>query len=289
METNIEPKIEPDVLYEERDRIAIVTLNRPDRLNAYTAALSAALKRAVAKANASSAVRVIVLTGAGRGFCAGADMEVLSGHVSSGGARNPSASDDNIDAKFRSALGPDLAFDFNDTERFSYFVKTKKPVIAAINGPAAGIGLVMALYADIRFAAQKAVFTTSFAQRGLIAEHGISWLLPRLVGQANALDLLLSARKIGADEAREMGLVNKVFPDVSFIEDVFGYAQTLAQTVSPRSMAIMKSQVWKANFQDYNEALAVADEEMKASLAHSEFKEGVAHFLEKRSPKFADI
>jgi len=148
---------------------------------------------------------------------------------------------------------------------------------------------VMALYADLRFAAENAVFTTSFAQRGLIAEHGISWLLPRLVGQANALDLLFSARKIGAAEAKSMGLVNQVFAQETFLADVLAYARMLADTVSPRSMAIMKAQVWKANFQDFNEALDVADEEMKASLAHSEFKEGVAHFLEKRAPKFADI
>lgn len=278
-----------DVLYEVRDRIAIVTLNRPDRLNAYTAALAASLKRALAEANGDRTVRAVVITGAGRGFCAGADMEVLSGHVQSGGTGAPGARENDLDGRFRATLGPDLGFEFKDAERFGYFVKTKKPVIAGINGPVAGIGLVMALYADLRFAAENAVFTTSFAQRGLIAEHGISWLLPRLVGQANALDLLFSARKIGAAEAKSMGLVNQVFAQETFLADVLAYARMLADTVSPRSMAIMKAQVWKANFQDFNEALDVADEEMKASLAHSEFKEGVAHFLEKRAPKFADI
>lgn len=278
-----------DVLYEVRERIAIVTLNRPDRHNAYTGALAANLKRAMAEANGDSAVRAVVVTGAGRGFCAGADMEVLSGHVESGGSGASGSGDNDLDAQFRTAFGPDLGFDFKDAQRFGYFVKIKKPVIAAINGPVAGIGLVMALYADLRFAAQNAVFTTSFAQRGLIAEHGISWLLPRLVGQANALDLLFSARKIGAAEAKAMGLVNQVFAQETFLGDVLSYARMLADTVSPRSMAIMKAQVWKANFQDFNEALEVADEEMKASLAHSEFKEGVAHFLEKRPPKFSDI
>ena len=281
--------METDVLYEVRERVAIITLNRPDRLNAYTAGMAVALKRAVAEANGDTAVRVIVITGAGRGFCAGADMDVLSGHVQRGGARRSGASEADLDARFRSAFGPDLSFDFKDAERFGYLIKAKKPVIAAINGPIAGIGLVMALYADLRFAASGAVFTTAFAQRGLIAEHGISWLLPRLVGQANALDLLLSARKIGADEAKTMGLVNQVFAQETFLDGVLTYARRLAETVSPRSMAIMKAQVWKANFQDFNEALEVADEEMKASLAGSEFKEGVAHYLEKRAPKFADI
>jgi enoyl-CoA hydratase/carnithine racemase len=281
--------MESDVLYEVRERVAIATLNRPDRLNAYTGGMALALKRAVAEANGDAAVRVIVITGAGRGFCAGADMDVLSGHVQRGGTGQAGESEADLDARFRSSFGPDLGFDFKDAERFGYLIKTKKPVIAAINGPIAGIGLVMALYADLRFAASGAVFTTAFAQRGLIAEHGISWLLPRLVGQADALDLLLSARKIGADEAKTMGLVNQVFAQETFLEDVLAYARRLADAVSPRSMAIMKAQVWKANFQDFNEALEVADEEMKASLAGSEFKEGVAHYLEKRAPRFADI
>jgi enoyl-CoA hydratase/carnithine racemase len=233
-------------------------------------------------------VRVIVLTGAGRGFCAGADMEVLAGD-SAAGRSTSRAADTELDRKFESPFGPDLSAHFEDSQRFAYFVRTKKPIIAAINGPAAGIGLVMTLYADMRFAAEKAVFTTSFAQRGLIAEHGISWLLPRLVGQAHALDLLMSARKIPADEAQRIGLVNRIFPQETFMENVRAYARHLAETVSPRSMAVMKAQVWKSNFQDFNQSLATADAEMKTSLAGPEFKEGVAHFLEKRPPRFADI
>ncbi|MGH6872280.1 MAG: enoyl-CoA hydratase [Rhizomicrobium sp.] len=275
-----------DVLTSVKDRVATITLNRPDRLNAYTGRMAAGIKAAMAKAADDSDVRVIVLTGAGRGFCAGADMEVLSGAASAGGTGRAAAEPE---GGFKSSLGPDISADFADAERFGYFAKTKKPIIAAINGPVAGIGLVMALYADMRFAADNAVFTTSFAQRGLIAEHGISWLLPRLVGQANALDLLLSARKIRAEEALRIGLVNKVFSADVFMDDVYGYARMMAETVSPRSMAVMKAQVWKANFQDFNESLATADAEMKTSLAHSEFKEGVAHFLEKRAPHFADI
>ena len=278
-----------DVLYAVKDRVAVVTLNRPDRLNAYTARMAHGVKQAISRAANDPDVRVIMLTGAGRGFCAGADMDVLSAHVSEGGNGATKAKPDDIDKTFASSLGPTLDEHFADAERFGYFARTKKPIIAAINGPAAGIGLIMALYADIRFAADKAVFTTSFAQRGLIAEHGISWLLPRLVGQANALDLLLSARKFGAEEAQRLGLVNKVFAQDTFMENVMAYAKMMAETVSPRSMAIIKAQVWKANFQDFNEALSVADAEMKVSLANPEFKEGVAHFLEKRAPKFADI
>lgn len=278
----------PDILYDVSDRIATITLHRPERLNAYTAQMAESLKHAMADANADRGVRVIVITGAGRGFCAGADMEVLSQHASAGRHTGP-ASPKLAEPDFASDLGPDLSRQFGDTSRFSYFIRTKKPVIAAINGPIAGIGLVMALYADLRFASETAVFTTSFAQRGLIAEHGMSWLLPRLVGQSNALDLLLSARKISAREAEAMGLVNKVFGHDVFMENVRAYARNLADTVSPRSMAVMKAQVWKANFDDFPEALAIADHEMAVSLAGSEFKEGVAHFLEKRAPRFADI
>jgi enoyl-CoA hydratase/carnithine racemase len=278
----------PDILYDVKDRIATITLNRPERLNAYTAGMVGNLKHAVSEANADSKVRVIIITGAGRGFCAGADMEVLSQHASAGRHTGPSAPPQ-AEPEFRSVLGPDLSAHFADGSRFAYFVRTQKPLIAAINGPVAGIGLVMALYADLRFAAETAVLTTSFAQRGLIAEHGLSWLLPRLVGQAHALDLLFSARKISAREAEAIGLVNKVFGQDAFMENVRAYARTLADTVSPRSMAVMKAQIWKANFEDFNESLRAADVEMALSLAGSEFKEGVAHFLEKRPPRFADI
>jgi enoyl-CoA hydratase/carnithine racemase len=151
------------------------------------------------------------------------------------------------------------------------------------------MGLIMTLYADLRFVSDKAVLTTSFAQRGLIAEHGIAWLLPRLIGPANALDVLLSARKFSPQEAREMGLVNKIFAADTFMDNVTAYARLLADTVSPRSMAVMKAQIWKSLFQDFGEALDAADAEMPPSFVWPDFKEGVAHFLEKRSPKFADI
>ncbi|MGD0190045.1 MAG: enoyl-CoA hydratase [Rhizomicrobium sp.] len=278
----------PDILYGVDERIATITLNRPDRLNAYTGQMADSLKRAMADANEDRDVRSIVITGAGRGFCAGADMDVLSQHASAGHHTSQSAAT-HAEPEFRNILGPDLSAAFGDGSRFGYFMKTKKPIIAAINGPIAGIGLVMALYADLRFAPENAVLTTSFAQRGLIAEHGIGWLLPRLVGQANALDLLLSARKITAREAEAIGLVNKVFAQDTFVDNVRAYARNLANAVSPRSMAIMKAQVWKSNFEDFNESLAVADREMALSLADNEFKEGVAHFVEKRAARFADI
>jgi enoyl-CoA hydratase/carnithine racemase len=270
-----------DLLYEVKDRVALVTLNRPDALNAYTAAMGLSLKQAVADAVADAAVRVIVLTGASRGFCAGADINLLQ-KITPGGASATHAPDVNL--AFRSGQGPDVGPQY--AGRFGYLLQASKPVIAALNGPAAGLGLVLALYADLRFAGSEAKFTTSFAQRGLIAEHGISWLLPRLIGPAQALDLLLSARKIGAAEAERIGLVNKVYPQESFMQDVLAYAQTLAQAVSPRSMAVVKAQVWNALCEDFNQALAVADGEMQKSFASADFKEGVAHYVEKRAPAF---
>ena len=141
-------------------------------------------------------------------------------------------------------------------------------------------------YVIVDFAGSDAKFTTAFAQRGLIAEHGISWLLPRLVGPANALDLLLSARKATAAEAERMGLVNKVFEQTNFMGAVMDYAKALAETVSPRSMAVMKAQIWKSLFQNFNEAVEIGDAEMQKSFATADFKEGVAHFVEKRKANF---
>ncbi len=274
-----------DITYEVTGHVGLITLNRPDKLNAWTAAMEKSIKQALAAAVADDTVRVIVFTGAGRGFCAGADMDLLQ-------SIKPTKWEDRELAKatredtfdFASGLGPDVSPHYGG--RFGYLFQIKKPIIAAINGPAAGLGLVFALYADMRFAASDAKFTTAFAQRGLIAEHGISWLLPHLVGPANALDLLMSARKFTAAEAERMGLVNKVFEQANFMSAVLDYANMLAETVSPRSMGVMKAQIWKALFQTFDEALAVGDTEMEKSFATADFKEGVAHFLEKRKANF---
>lgn len=273
-----------DILYDVKGHVAVVTLNRPVKLNAWTAAMQASVKRAIVDAQADDTVRVIVVTGAGRGFCAGADMGNLQQiRPEKWNERELARADSRVEAP-KSSLGPDVSQHYGG--RFGYLMSIKKPVIAAINGPCAGIGLVFTLYCDMRFAASEAKFTTSFAQRGLIAEHGISWLLPRITGTANALDLLFSARKVSADEAARIGLVNRVFPQEHFLDGVMTYARELATTVSPRSMAVMKAQVWKALFQDLNDAIAVGDAEMQKSFATEDFKEGVAHFMEKRPAKF---
>jgi enoyl-CoA hydratase/carnithine racemase len=270
------------ILYEVKDRVATITLNRPDKLNAWTAVMGREVRQAMDEAARDEAVRVIVLTGAGRGFCAGADMQMLSGIVGAGGqepgesapAREPAADggDPSIRPDFR---GP-----------YAYFPLVPKPIIAALNGATAGLGLVVSLYCDLRIAADTAVFTTAFSRRGLIAEHGVSWILPRLVGLQHGLDLLLSARKITAAEALAIGLVAQVKPAATLQEDVRAYARELADLVSPRSLRVMKRQIWEAQFQSLAEATAVGEEEMRRSFTAEDFKEGVAHFVEKRAPRF---
>ena len=160
-------------------------------------------------------------------------------------------------------------------------------MIAAINGPVVGLGLVIALYCDIRLASDAARFGTAFAQRGLIAEYGMAWMLPRLVGHANALDLLFSARMIDAAEALRMGLVNQVYPRETFLESAQKYAVDLASNVSPRSLRVIKRQVYDAMFQTLAESFESSEQEMLASLQSEDFKEGVAHFIEKRAPAFS--
>ena len=267
-----------NVLYDVADRICTVTLNRPERLNAWTRQMHVDLKDAMHKAGGDPEVRAIVLTGAGRGFCAGADMGGLQA-ISSGNT----VVDRSTDVQETLPGGSTLTeFRMN----YSYFPAIPKFIIAAINGPAAGLGFVIPLYADLRFSAETAVFTTAFAQRGLIAEHGVSWLLPKLVGLPTALDLLCSARKFRAPEALSLGLVNRVITDDELIAETRAYATLLANTVSPRSVAVMKRQLWESSFQTLSEATTQANHEMALSFGTSDFKEGVAHFLEKRAARF---
>jgi len=269
-----------DILYDVKDRIATITLNRPEKLNAWTDVMGAEVRRAMGEAAVDAAVRVIVVTGAGRGFCAGADMGLLSDIAGAGGMSASAAPSP------RPVTPPEGSTRLDFQGPFSYFPTVPKPILAALNGAAAGLGLVIALYCDLRMAADTAVFTTAFSRRGLIAEHGVSFMLPRLVGLQNGLDLLLSARKVGAEEALRMGLVSRVVPPAELMDAVRAYARELADLVSPRSMGVIKRQVWEAQFQTLNEAMGAADEEMRRSFGSADFKEGVAHFLERRPPAF---
>lgn len=269
------------IRYEVEDPIATVTLDRPERLNAWTDRMGDELRHAVARAEADPAVVAIVITGAGRGFCAGADLKGLEAISVGDRTREPSPElaaepgDPNVGLSFR---GP-----------YTYLMSVRKPVIAAVNGPCAGMAVPIALCADLRFASDRAVFTTAFVQRGLIAEWGISWLLPRLVGTAHALDLILSARKVDAAEAERIGLVNRVVPHEELLPQVRAYVQHLADTCSPASMRIMKRQVYQDLTRTLEDAHEVAVSEMIASFDRPDFKEGVASFLERRKPAFERI
>lgn len=279
-----------ETLYSVADRVATITLNRPDKLNAWTAVMEKEVRSAIEEAERDDNARVIVLTGAGRGFCAGADMSLLSavaergrvdqGQVDEGtAARGGGQTSANSTSRHEGAR-PDFQ------KRYSYFPAIGKPVIAAINGPVVGLGLVIALYCDLRLASDTARFSTTFARRGLVAEYGMAWTLPRIVGVANALDLLFSARTIDANEALRMGLVNQVIPQAVFPEKVHEYARELASSVSPRSLRVIKRQVYEAMLQPLSEAFDISVREMMASFETEDFKEGVAHFVEKRAPAF---
>lgn len=267
-----------DILYSLADGVATVTLNRPDKLNAWRGQMEQEVRTAMKLAADDDSVRVIVLTGAGKGFCAGADMGMLQTIQSGDAATSRSA--------VNAAAPWDPASNENFQKQYSYFPAVPKPIIGAINGSAAGLGLIMSLYCDIRFAADNAKFTTAFSRRGLVAEHGISWLLPRLIGFSNAADLLYSARVMTAPEAHGMGLVSRIFPAASFHADVAAYAKMLATEVSPRSLREMKREIWNAQFQSLGQAIDAANADMPPSFKSEDFKEGVAHFVEKRAPKF---
>jgi len=269
-----------ETLYQVTERVATLTLNRPDKLNAWTAVMEQEVRAAMTEAEKDDNVRAIVLTGAGRGFCSGADISLLSAVAQKGINEVQRAQATQTSSASTNGARPDFQ------KKYSYFPALTKPVIAAINGPAVGLGLVIALYADIRLASDAARFGTAFARRGLIAEYGMAWMLPRLVGHANALDLLFSARMIDAAEAFRMGLANQILPAVTFAEAVQKYAAELASSVSPRSLRVMKRQVYDAMFQTLAESFEVAEREMVESLQCEDFKEGVAHFMEKRAPAF---
>jgi enoyl-CoA hydratase/carnithine racemase len=265
-----------EIAYEVSGHVATITLNRPDKLNAWTRRMDQETTAAFHAAADDAAVRVIVLTGAGRGFCAGADMSLLSTLTQHDGPRGEMVGRVPLDAGVRE--------DFH--RKNAWLMSIPKPIIAAVNGPAVGFGFVLPLYCDIRIASEKALFSTIFAKRGLVAEYGLAWILPRIVGMPTAIDLCFTARNVDAAEALRVGLVTRVLSEESFLESVQAYAAELAANVSPRSLAVMKRQIYEAQFQGLGEAIDVSFREMLDSFKGEDFKEGVAHFLEKRAPRF---
>lgn len=257
-----------DIIYEVDDPVAIIRLNRPDKLNAFTHETLAQLRQAIEQAQHDRRVVGIIITGEGRGFCAGLDAEVLEATARGASSRNTEESSEEI---------PGL---------FTYLWAVEKPIIAAVNGVAAGGGFVLASLCDVRFASSEASFISIFSKRGLIAEHGTSWIVPRLVGTGAALDMLWSSRKIQADEAFRLGLVQYLTEPETLLQEASDYIRQLAATVSPGSMAHTKRLVYRHAGTMFEQALREADVVQWQALSHPDAVEGVLSYVEKRAPQF---
>ena len=277
-----------EILYDVDDPVATITLNRPEALNAWTDTMAGEVRDALGQAEHDPAVVGIVLTGAGRGFCAGADMKrlsVLSG-AGGGGGDGEMVLTEGTSLERSTPMPGDESWGEDLRGSYTYLMSVPKPIVAAINGPVAGMGVPIALACDLRFMNDATVLTTSFAQRGLVAEWGLSWLLARLVGPAHALDLLYSARRVDGTEAARMGLVNRALPAEEVLPAAQDYVRELARTSSPTSMAIMKRQVYTELHAGLGAAERNAVKLMRESFDRPDFGEGVASYLERRDPKF---
>ena len=264
-------------LYEVREHVALITLNRPARLNSWTGRMHHEYRWCIAEAEADPSVGAIVVTGAGRGFCAGADSGALEGHIEKGGY------DPGTPAGMPNpGYGVSHEFDHN----FAFHFGLTKPVIAAINGPAAGVGLVLACYADLRFAAAGAKFTTAHGKLGLPAEYGLSWLLPRLIGLTHANDVLLSSRTFLAEEAASMGLVNAVLPADEVLSHAIAYAENLAVHVSPASVAATKRAIYEDLHGGVGASVLASERLLQKLTTGPDYREGVAALMAKRQPMF---
>ena len=270
------------ILYEIDGRVATITMNRPDTLNALTSLMQAEIRHALDTSERNEEVIGTVLTGAGRGFCSGVDMTEL-GELSKAGNRSGSSFDH---------LKADPGNPDNDPNYKSspgYFLGLRKPLVAAINGACAGLGFSYATFCDMRFMDRKAKIVSSFSPRGLIAEHGTCWMLPRLVGPSNALDIFWSSRRILAEEAYHMGWANQVSEEGDVVVDAQNYLKEIAGTSAPISIMMMKKQVYKHMMSDFGDAMDETNRWMDESIADDDFKEGVASFVEKRPPNFARV
>jgi enoyl-CoA hydratase/carnithine racemase len=263
-----------DTSYQKSERIATITYNRPEKMNAWTPRMFEELRQAIDDAENDFDIGAIIITGAGRGYCSGADMGGLNRLAEQ--AEQPGAGQ----SQSRTEVEAD------GMGRFAFMLSLKKPVIAAINGPAVGMGFANALYCDIRIASERARMGLIFPRRGLAIEFGSSWLLPRIVGLANAVDLALTGRLIDAPEALRMGLVSRVVADNELMPAARALAADLATQCSPLGISYIKRFLYQHLYTDLATALRDESESAGVMLNSQDFREGVRAFLEKRAPKF---
>jgi enoyl-CoA hydratase/carnithine racemase len=263
--------------YDKQEGIATLTLHRPDRLNSWTGRMHTEYRWVLDQAEKDDEVRAIVITGAGRGFCAGADTAALETHVERGGY-DPGTPDDLA----MPGYGVRDEFDAN----FAYQFGMTKPIVAAVNGAAAGVGLVIACYADIRFAARGAKLTSAHGKLTLPAEYGLSWLLPRLIGVTRANDILLSSRTFLSDEAYELGLFNALLDPEELLPHTYDYVRRMIQSVSPGSLRETKRQIYSDLHGDVGAAVRHADDMLDRMMREPDYKEAVAAYTEKRPPRW---
>ena len=263
--------------YAVRERIATVTLHRPDRMNAWTGRMHTEYRWLLQQAEDDPAVRAIIVTGAGRAFCAGADTKALEGHVEKGGY-DPGTPAELAEPGY--GVRPEFdAF-------FAWHFGLTKPVIAAINGAAAGVGFALACYADLRFAAAGAKLTTAHGRLNLPAEYGLSWLLPRMIGLTRANDLLLTSRRFLAEEALELGLVNAVLPAEILMDEVRVRVTDMIDAIAPGSLAATRRQIYTDLHRSVAESVVDSERLLERMMREPDFAEGVAALMEKRTPRW---
>jgi enoyl-CoA hydratase/carnithine racemase len=269
-----------EIIYEKSDRIATVTFNRPEKLNSWTPKMGAEMRAAMMDAERDPAVGAIIVTGAGRAYCAGADMgtlsEISAGRASAGGGEGGSRGDEWL---------KEQRADYRN--QYAYLLALKKPVIGAINGACVGLGFTTCLYQDIRIASENARLGLIFVQRGLAIEHGSSWMLPRIVGVAHAVEMAITGRLVDAQEALSIGLVHRVVPQAKLMEAAREAAAHIAHKCSPLGVSEAKRLIYSHLFTDLATAIRDDDESMQMMTRSEDFKEGVRAFIEKRPAKYS--